>query len=418
MINFLLDSVSEKLNLDVRYFAKGTFYFSLIQVLSIFVGLVLSIIYANYLSTTVFGQYNFIFSFVSLFSIFAYPGLNIVVAKAIAQKKEGVFIEASKKAFPWGIISSSFFLPLIFYYLLKDHVDWQIVLGFGFCFLLSPIIWTLRFNDLYFASKKMFKQAFYSSIFQKIINLTFVFLAVFYLKSLSWLVFSVLLSAFISAILFFLYIAPKTVGKKVPKSSEFAIAKKINTTLILSQLAFYLDKIILGRFLGFEAIAIYSFALLAPEQIKFFFKTIITTSQPKLAVLSRKRVREDFLKKTFYLMILVILATLLYWFMGPFIFKIFFPFYSQSIFPSRIISLSLPFLIVGFLFTALFENQGKTKAINILYTVNYVSRITLLILLIPRFGLFGAVFSHVIGRILGALFAFIIFRKTYLITRK
>ena len=88
MINFLLDTVSEKLELDVRYFTKGSFYLTLNQVFGIIIGTLLSIIYANHLSSTTFGQYNFVLSFVSLFSILYIQVLMLLLVGRLPKEKK------------------------------------------------------------------------------------------------------------------------------------------------------------------------------------------------------------------------------------------------------------------------------------------------------------------------------------------
>jgi O-antigen/teichoic acid export membrane protein len=202
--------------------------------------------------------------------------------------------------------------------------------------------------------------------------------------------------------IFFSYLVYKKINKKRARKSDFNYTYKINPIVIVASLVFFADKLILAKFLGFEALAIYSFALLIPEKVKGVMKNFYTLSLVKFS--QRK---SNYYKKYFYLkfskiffinLALVFIVMIL---IKP-IFNIFFPTYLDSILPAQILTLSLisvPALVIH----ALFESKTDVKALKIKTYLTYLLQIILVVILTLKFGVIGTAFAITISRIFSLL---------------
>jgi len=171
-----------------------------------------------------------------------------------------------------------------------------------------------------------------------------------------------------------------------------------------------LDKILLFHYLGAIELAIYSFAILVPKQINMFLKHIGALALPKFSTRSKEEIKKTIIKKMFYLAILISILVLIYIIIAPYIYQIFFPKYLNSVSFSRIYALSiipLSFAIIGEIFRA----KIMTKQIYQIRIVPSLVRAGLFIILIPLYGIWGAVLGILGTRIFYVFFAFFLFRK-------
>ncbi|MEK9146998.1 MAG: hypothetical protein AAB639_02255, partial [Patescibacteria group bacterium] len=144
------------------------------------------------------------------------------------------------------------------------------------------------------------------------------------------------------------------------------------------------------------------FAILIPMQIHGFLKVFTTLGQPKVAELGSKNLKRGLVFKSFQLEIIVIAIVAAYIIAAPTIFKILYPGYTEeAVVLSQIFSVSLLYY-PGNVLALLFLRERQTKPvyqINVLYAF---STITALTILVPTFGLIGAVLAKIIVRFLQA----------------
>jgi len=196
--------------------------------------------------------------------------------------------------------------------------------------------------------------------------------------------------------------------EKDPLAISFG--KKLSLINALQTATIYLDKIIVWRFLGAVPVAIYSFAELPIEKIKTLIP-ILPLALPKLGEnkIDEKRKRE-IISKFWRLFAVSIPAATLLVLMAPLLYRLFFPQYTESIVYfqalSALVAIS-PFLLM----VAVLVTEMKTRA---LYAVSMGApflKIILFFVLIPSFGIWGAIIAILTAELLRGLLALYFFLK-------
>ena len=148
--------------------------------------------------------------------------------------------------------------------------------------------------------------------------------------------------------------------------------------------------------------AIYSFAIIPPEQLKGFLKNISSLALPKLSTKTIKEIKNTISRKMIILGLFVGIGIIIYIFLAPYFYKIFFPQYLESVFYSQIFSISLITIITILPETALRAKMAKKQ----LYQLNFFSpiiQIILLFLFINLYGLLGVILARVIWRFVNSI---------------
>lgn len=407
IINPVLDKGSKWLGLDLHYFIKGSFWLTGIQIISIISGFILSLLYARFLPKLTFGQYTYILSFISFFGSFAHPGMQTAVIRAVAQGRERILQVATKITLKWAALAALPLLGLSGYYFVKPASDLTLGLAFLICFLFAIPYWSFRFYDSYFIGKQKFNSLFSLTLLSGLISLAAISITLLFTNNILILIIAGFGSSSFSNIFFTIFTFSQTKPKS-PIRSDLAFARNLNDVQIFIQLASFADKIIIAKLLGFEAVAIYTFAQLVPEQLKSFLKNFYTLSLPKLSKLSlteKKVFLQKFGQLTLFTGFLILLSII---FISP-IFKLFFPTYTESVRYAQILSLSIlatPALVIK----AMFEANAMISLLRWQTYPAYGLQILLLIFLTMKFHLIGAVWGIVISRSVFILTSLVLLR--------
>lgn len=394
---------------DNVYYAKGGFWMTLGYTINIIKGVVISILMANLLSREVYGYYKYIISLFSLATVFSLGGLSTAVAQASARDNDGVFKKAIGTALRWSWIGSLCLLAFAAYYYTKNNhlFTWSfIILALAF-----PWYSISGYYAEILSGKKRFDiQTKFFSIYSLLTSLAII-AAVIFTKNVFWIV---LAFAFSDAIIggFFTWYA----GKKYLKNDitdPDSIQYGINLSLIgiVGIIAQNIDKIILPIFLGYQELAVYAIALVAPEQIKGLLKNIGPLTLPKFAKTEiNNEVKNKITSSIFKAMIPITGIIALYYFTAPWLYGLVYPLYPDAIQYSRIFSLSL-IVAPSILINSFLQAHKQTKLIlqdNIFYSI---VQILTSVLFLYFWGLWGLIYSRVLSRLL------ILFYEIYLLKK-
>jgi O-antigen/teichoic acid export membrane protein len=391
----LSKKIGNKFDFDLPYFVENGFWVSANQIVQVLIGLGLSVVLARFTSTEVLGQYNFLLSILSILSIISMPGVNISLFRAIAKKKHGTYKKVVNFSFLWSLAGVPLFLFIAMYYYFEGNNLLSISIFFSGIFFpfINPFNkWSVllqaqsKFNlsMFYDTSKTMFVAAFVIlSVFLGRDNLTLIFLA--YLFS----------NTFISLLFYFStqkYILNKEEDKSWKKSSY-----KLSLISFMSYVYDYADKILIGILFEPSQLAIYSIAVTSITQLRTGIKMLLRVLMPKLfkadEILLRKILRKYVLKFT---LILAFISTVLY-FLFPFLINILYSEkYESSIFYAQLFLISVPATgLTMFLQDYLIAFKAETLMIKtkLIFTS---FNLALYVVLIPYWGLFGAIISSII----------------------
>jgi len=386
---------SPKVGLDLPYFIKGGFWLSVGQFFSLLKAFILSLLFANFLPKEIFGQYTFVMSILGVIAIFSLPGMVSAIIHAVARGKEGTYFKALKLVFKWSWLGSLSLVIVALYGKLVGREYGSLI------FLILASIYpfyaiSIHYID-FFNGKKMFDlQVKLSSIFS-IISMIFIALTIFLTGSVFWIVLvTVLIQIFIQGYFSLILVKKYMENKKVSKQ-DLDFGKKTSFSLALYTIAEKIDNLILTFFLGFENLAIYTIVILLPNQLKTLSKTFTPLLLPKLAKqnVNKKQIMSHFWKLLLVCIGLIILYTLF----APFIFKWFYPKYSNFVLLSIIFNFS--FIVFS---SIIFQNYliklRRTKELNKIFNLSSIYLILGSFILIYFFGLIGAVINRILYRII------------------
>ena len=172
----------------------------------------------------------------------------------------------------------------------------------------------------------------------------------------------------------------------------------------------YLDRVIIWHFLGATPLAIYSFALLPIQKIQGMLP-ILPLALPKLGEnkIDEQR-KKGIISKFLRLFVITIPSAVILILIAPFLYKLIFPQYLESIIYfqglSSLIALS-PFLLLS----AALITEIKKRALYVINTIAPLLKIILFLALIPYFGLWGIVAAILVAELLRGILALYFFLK-------
>lgn len=401
---------------DMVYLASGGFWLGLGQAVSSLSALALAVAFANLVPPETYGTYKYILSIAGMFAIFSLPGLSTAVTRAVAQGHEGVIHAATRSRVAHSFVGSVIALGGASYYFLNDNIELSLALLIIAATL--PVFDTFTLYLAHLVGRKRFDlRAFFNSL-THIVSTGILIGTLFLTDDIA----TILLAYFIplSVIRIVLYYrvkrsAPEDLAvENIDESKKTLVyGKKLTGISILSVIAANLDKVLLWKFLGPMQLAIYAFAIAIPEQIKGPVKDVGELAFPKFAAQSAEQIRSSmthlYWKLFLYTTGLFVIA-LLYSVAAPFIFTYIFPQYLDSVAYSQLFVFSLVAMSAPLLVKIL-ESQGKIQHQLFIGTIQPIIRIALFVVLIPLFGVLGAIYAIMIDRVIYFIVAFVLIHR-------
>lgn len=380
------------LQTDIRYLVSGSFWLLLGKGVVFVISLLTTLAFANWLSKESFGTYQYVLALTGFAIILSLPGMHTALVRSIARKKEGTLKLIVKTRLKWSILGSIIMLGSGAWYFYQAQTLLALALTSGAIFL--PLYATFPVFDAYWDGKKRF------DIKSKYEIVATVFIALFIVPTIYFTnnVLIILLVLFSSSVLINGFLLHKTLKKtenidKDKKSIPFG--KHITAINGIAIAASHIDKIILWKFLGPIQLAIYTLALLPLQKI-LTLNPIGTLALPKL---SENGVNRHLLKKMLIGVAITIPIAIVLTVLAPFIYNLFFPQYMESVIYFQVLTILMvftPFLLLRIALIA----ETKQKELYTTNVISSVTKIALYLMLVPIWGIWGAIFGVVIGEII------------------
>ncbi|MBD3207961.1 MAG: oligosaccharide flippase family protein [Candidatus Nealsonbacteria bacterium] len=392
---------------DMVYLVKGGFWLTLGQIISTAVLFGLGLAYANLWDPINYGNYKYILSLVGLLNIFTLSGMGTAITQAVARGFEGSFYSAFKEKFRWGLLGSFGAVVLSGYYFYKENFKLSIPLLIAALFL--PLMEASKIYLSYLSGKRKFEFNTRYKNLSEIISAAVIIITLFFTNNL----FLVIGAYFTSHALmnFFFYNLVKAKfqpnEKEDPKTLPFG--KQQSLISVLGNISNKLDHLLIFHYLGAMEIAIYSFSIMLPEQIRGVLKNVQTLSLPKLANKSRKEIKENIFGKIWQLFLFSAIIAIVYVVTAPFIYNILFPKYEESILYSQLLSIYI--LTNPGLSIAVLEAKIAKKERLALTLTTRTLEIVLLFFSIINYGLIGAIATKIIIGIITFLLSLWLVKK-------
>jgi len=402
----ILKSIEKYADADILYFIKGGFWLTLGKAIVFLISLATMWFFANFASKEIYGGYKYFLSATTILSIFSLPGISTALVRAVAKGKEKMLIRCTKESLIFGFLVFLSCLAVSFWYFFHKNN----VLGFSFLIagFLLPLMSAFSISLSFWEGKNRFDKSSQYLIWLNLASTVFVILAIFFTKNLIWIILSYFLPRTIVS--FFIFkLSRKSISNQEEDQETINYGRHLTIIQGLGIFSGEIDKIILWQFLGPIPLALYSFAQIPIIRIQELVP-ISSVALPKLSQKSLTEVKENVFSKFTKLFLFSIPFSLFYILASPFLFKILFPTYLDSVIYSQVLAIVLVLLPFSLLTTSLVAEMKKKE----LYTLQIIVpsvKIILFLILIPRFGAWGAIASLIFSQFFESIFTLYFFKK-------
>ncbi len=393
---------------DMIYLAKGGFWLSLGQIISAISAFLLAIAFANLLPKETYGIYKYILSIVGILMIPTLSGMQTAVTQAVAQGFEGSLIPALKTKIRWGLLSGLGSMILAIYYYINNNID--LTFSFLITAIFLPFIDAFNLYGSLLNGRKQFRLSAKYNVITQTLSISGIIGVLFFSDNIFLIIFAYF---FLNTLLRFVFLKisiNKLSLNKNRNPKTIPYGKHLSLMSVISTISGNLDKILLWHFLGASDVAIYAFARAPISQLSAFLKSIITLSFPKLAINSTEAIKKTLPKKMFKFFIIIATGVIIYNILATPFFKTFFPQYLDSVKYTRVWSLVLLFFpqkLIG----ATLQAKMQKKELYILSITNPIIQIIMLVILLPIYGIYGALIANLIPYAWNAILQFYFLKK-------
>jgi O-antigen/teichoic acid export membrane protein len=405
LINFI--RWSEKYTeTDMTYAVKGSFWIVFGKVGIFLVSFLKMFVFGRYIGQEAYGVYTFFLSMAAMLAIFTLPGINTSLVKAIAQKKDGTLDLAVKERLNFSFLGSLISLLIAGWYIY--NINYTLALAFLIIAVFLPFYNAFSVFSPFWNGRKDFEKSNKYELLSVALVAVVTIPVVIFTNNPIIIIFAL----FGSQSLFNGLLLLKTrKEKKNEEVLEDAVTFGKNLTVMgaISALIEQVDKVILWKFFGPIPLAIYSFAQLPIQKIESAIP-ISTLALPKMGERDFKEIKEGIMKKFKKLVLIFIPITFLVAFFAPFLYKIVFPQYIDSVPYFQAFSLLLLFAPFALLGTSLISEMKK-KELYIIQTATPLFKIILFLIFIPLFQIWGVILAIILARLFSGIITFYFFKK-------
>src|SRR3989344_553397 len=391
---------------DMHYASKGVFWILLGKAGVFLVSLITMTAFANWLSKETYGTYQLIISLLGIAGIFALSGMSTSLIRSIAQKKEGTLLAAVKEKIKWGSLGSLGLLLVALWYFF--HHNLVLAGGFAIGAIFLPFRETFAITPVFWNGRKRFDLEGLYKVLPAILALCIIIPVIYFTDNVLWILFATLGSYVLFDGLFLLRTIRKTDNSDEDKEA-ITFGKTLTAMDAMVRIAGNIDKIILWKFLGPVQVAIYSFAQF-PMKALGGALPIQSLALTKLGEKNIKDIKQGLLRKFFYLFFLSVPLTIFIIFLTPFVYKAFFPQYSESVIYFQALTIILIFMPFDLLGAALISDRRK-KELFIVRVGTSVLRIILFFAHTPAFGIWGVIGALLLAEVVRVGMIFFFFQR-------
>lgn len=374
-------------------------------------------ILANFITKDLHGEYRFVISLIEFLYIATLGGLGTAYAQAVASGYEGDLKHIVRTRLTYGLSGVVLAVVLGAFFIIRgDTTIGMALIGFS---VFIPLIPTSQLYINYLSAKSLF--GFQSWALVGVRSLTALLLTVtiiLYPNNLYLILFIFFSSTLVAHAFFFaLTIKSHPINEK-RKDGVIRYGSHLSFMDAFGTASQYLDRLLLGSFMGPVALATYVVAITIPQEIVArSFGILVYLIFPGFAKGNTSP------KKVFLVCCLLALCTIpvivAYILIAPIVFTLFFPQYTDAIIYTQILSGILFFVPFGILIHTYFTATSQVKKLYLTSFVDTIFKLASFTILIWYFGILGAVYATLLTAALRSiLYVFFLFSKTNMLGTK
>ncbi|PIT93334.1 MAG: hypothetical protein COU06_00450 [Candidatus Harrisonbacteria bacterium CG10_big_fil_rev_8_21_14_0_10_38_8] len=388
---------------DMVYLVGQSFWLFVGQGIIFLSSLILAWVFANYIDPSDYGLYKYVISIATLAALTSLTGFGVSIAKAVTKNYAVHLSRLLKIRFRFGYIGVGLLIIIAIGYYLRDN-------SLLATLILLAAIWVPfyePFADYQFLlqGKKDFRLQACLRIFQRLILSVSVIAVILFFKNIlviTFFYFGILTLSQYLAYRYSIYKYPTFDDKDTPYKEIISYGKHVSFQNIFLTGVNHIDKILMFKFLGPAQLAVYYFAIAIPNEIQGILGNINSVTFPKLVDKDTMEFKWALMKKILVFTLILAIPVVLYVLLAPFLFKFFFPVYLDSIFISQLYIGTILFIPIGLLWHYFYATENR-KALWLGTVIGPTVFILGILVLVPFFGLVGAVFATYVRSIVDAL---------------
>ena len=393
---------------DMLYVARGSFWITLGRVVAAGSGFLLTLVLANTVAKETLGTYKFVQSLAGIIAAFSLSGMGTAVTQAVARGNDGALHKGFRSFMRWSVIMTAIAWGTAGYYFWNGNemLGWSlVVIG-----LALPLSQGGGFYSPFLIGKKDFRRETLFGTAVTVIPMLVTAFATLFTESVPLLVLSFFGTGAIVGIISYRLVMRLYAPSLTDDGTPVSYGKHLSLMNILGMVSFQLDRILVFHYLGAAHMAMYAVALAAPQQLRFGSKLLSTMALPKFSANDPSGIRQTLPRKALIVLLGSVLLAGTYIILAPFFFRMFFPAYVDAVIYSQVFSLVILFFPVS-LIQQFFVGQMRKKELYMLQTVVPLVKIALLFVLLPLYGIWGALMAIFSMEIVRACLITILFMR-------
>lgn len=402
---------------DMVYFASGNFWLITSRVIGVGSGIVLTLAFANLIDPVIFGTYKYVLAFAGIIGAFSLNGMGGSIIRTVAQGNQDVVRPVFWISIKWSLPGSIISIIGASYYFIQGNE----ILGVG---LLLIAIFNPFFNGFVISKallqgKKDFKTNAIFSIPRSLIPVISILVVLLTTKNLFFILIAYFLSNFIAGWLTYALTLRKYSIKKSAELDQETINKVKDTVIfgkhlsvigVFMQIVGYIDQFLLWHFVGPVQLAVYALAQAPAKEIRNFTENFFPLIFPKLVTKSIVDIKKTMPLRLLQMFSASVMIAGIYILIAPFLFKILFPQYMESIFASQLLAIAIIFQPKGLIEATIDAHAAVKKKYISVFSTSTV-KLILMLILIPLYGFIGAISAIIISELVSAIILLFLYKR-------
>ena len=398
LIDHKLASFGSRFQIDLAYFVKGGLWLTLSLAVSLLLGLARTVFFARLTGQELYGQFGFVTHVIGLFSILALPGMGTALAQTVARGNHGALIDAARSRVKWGALASLLLAGFALYYFYLGETLFVAAFLMGGAFL--PFRLAAQVVLGYYNGCKRFDKVSLLSVGVSVLNTLSILLVLWLQQGLLWLIFANGGSQLLLYGAFYLR-ESRRVQDRSRDPEVVRYGRSLTWAQAIISVTAYVDVVILGFAVSFADVAIYRIAAVLPNSLKSSMQIFRPLVLPKIAEQPKKRfyTKRNHRRLLFLFMLNISVVLVSIAILPTLISTLYGGRYANSVFYAQVLMVSLGIAIPNVVLNASLQAQKQFRTIYRLSLLYGILRISTLIVLVPFWGVWGAVSSCVVARL-------------------
>jgi O-antigen/teichoic acid export membrane protein len=390
------DILTKKFGFDVRFYGRSFTWLSMSHASTLLRGFASTYLVALWVAPEILGQFRYILMLYGLAGIFAFTGYGSCIIKGLARGETTAVRNAIKRVLTYAPLGSIVLCIGAIDRMIHGEQDVAVAIIVS-AIAFVPYTLSSFYVNIYTGLEKI-KTMSRTTIWSNVLY------AIIFIAILSWSKNIIIITSayfFIDIVIrgWMTWRAYQSIPHESTSTETYeALGRHLNGINIMHVIAESVGLILLQRFWGYTALAVFSIAMILPEQLMNLAKTMNGTILQRL---SRKELNPKSLiniQRQFKTGLIVSLGIVVaYALFAPIIIPLFFPQYPSAVLPSIVYAIglvSIPCLIGTNFFQANLDYRRIWRYQIVFNATQFLTSI----ILIPWIGNWGAIWSRVLTR--------------------